>query len=57
MGVDPFRPRHRGGASYRNTQLPSSSFMEIVKASGGLDKLHMAFYQQGDLGNDKVWDI
>ncbi len=31
--------------------------MEIVKASGGLDKLHMAFYQQGDLGNDKVWDI
>ena len=31
--------------------------MEIVKASGGLDKLHMAFYQQGDLGNDKVWDM
>jgi len=31
--------------------------MEIVKASGGLDKLHMAFYQQGDLGSDKVWDI
>lgn len=31
--------------------------MEIVKAAGGLDKLHMAFYQQGDLGNDKVWDI
>ncbi len=31
--------------------------MEIVKAAGGLDKLHMAFYQQEDLGNDKVWDI
>lgn len=31
--------------------------MEILKASGGLDKLHMAFYQQGDLGSDKVWDI
>ena len=31
--------------------------MEIVKASGGLDKLHMAFYQQGDLDNDKLWDI
>ncbi len=31
--------------------------MEIVKAAGGLDKLHMAFYQQEDLGKDKVWDI
>lgn len=31
--------------------------MEIVKASGGLDKLHMAFYQQGDLNNDKLWDM
>ena len=31
--------------------------MEIVKASGGLDKLHMAFYQQEDLDNDKLWDI
>lgn len=30
--------------------------MEIVKSGGGLDKLHMAFYQQGDLQNDKVWD-
>lgn len=31
--------------------------MEILKASGGIDKLHMAFYQQGDLNGDKVWDI
>jgi hypothetical protein len=31
--------------------------MAILKASGGLDKLHFAFYQQGDLDNDKVWDI
>lgn len=31
--------------------------LEMVKAGGGLDKLHLAFYQQGDLGNDKVWDI
>jgi hypothetical protein len=31
--------------------------MAILKASGGIDKLHMAFYQQGDLKNDKVWDI
>ena len=31
--------------------------MAILKESGGLDRLHLAFYQQGDLGNDKVWDI
>ena len=31
--------------------------MAILKASGGLEKLHMAFYQQGDLKDDKVWDI
>ena len=31
--------------------------MEIVKESGGMDKLHMAFYQQGDLQSDKVWDM
>ena len=30
---------------------------EILKASGGLDRLHLAFYQQGDLNNDKQWDI
>jgi Protein of unknown function (DUF3500). len=31
--------------------------MEILKSSGGIDKLHMAFYQQEDLGSDKEWDI
>lgn len=31
--------------------------MEIVKEGGGVDKLHMAFYQQGDLQSDKVWDM
>jgi hypothetical protein len=31
--------------------------MDMVKAGGGFDKLHFAFYQEGDLGNDKVWDI
>lgn len=30
--------------------------MEILKATGGVEKLHMAFYQQGDLQSDKVWD-
>ncbi|MFO0817661.1 MAG: DUF3500 domain-containing protein [Pirellulales bacterium] len=30
---------------------------EILKTSGGLEKLHLAFYQQGDLNSDKMWDI
>jgi len=42
-------------APYR--QEDADEAMEILKASGGTDKLHMAFYQQGDLQNDKVWDI
>jgi hypothetical protein len=29
----------------------------ILKAGGGLDKLHLAFYQEGDLLDDKTWDI
>ncbi|MFY9253570.1 MAG: DUF3500 domain-containing protein [Fuerstiella sp.] len=31
--------------------------MEIVKESGGVEKLNMAFFQNGDLGSDKVWDV
>ncbi len=31
--------------------------MKIIDASGGIDQLRFAFYQQEDLGNDKVWDI
>lgn len=42
-------------APYRQEDV--DEVMEILKASGGIEKLHMAFYQQGDLGNDKVWDI
>lgn len=42
-------------APYRQEDVDEA--MEIVKAAGGLDKLHMAFYQQGDLQSDKVWDI
>ena len=30
--------------------------MAILKATGGVDKLHMAFYQQDDLQSDKIWD-
>jgi hypothetical protein len=29
----------------------------ILKANGGLDSLHLAFYQQEDLNDDRVWDI
>lgn len=42
-------------APYR--QEDAEEAMEIVKSTGGIDKLHMAFYQQGDLDNDKMWDI
>lgn len=31
--------------------------MEIVEAGGGMDKLQFAFYQTGDLNDDKVWDV
>lgn len=30
---------------------------EILKAGGGLEKLHLAFYQEGDLLEDREWDI
>jgi hypothetical protein len=42
-------------APYRQEDV--DEVFEIVKASGGIDKLHMAFYQQGDLMEDKEWDI
>ncbi len=31
--------------------------MNLIEAAGGIDQLRFAFYQQEDLGNDKVWDI
>jgi hypothetical protein len=42
-------------APYRQEDV--DEVMQILKNSGGLDKLHLAFYQQGDLESDKVWDI
>ena len=27
-----------------------------LKSFGGLDKCSLAFYQDGDIGDDKVWD-
>ena len=40
---------------YRKEDVDES--LSLLKSGGGLDKLHMAFYQAGDLGGDEVWDI
>ena len=42
-------------APYRKEDV--DEVMEILKASGGVDHLHMAFFQQEDVGGDKTWDI
>jgi hypothetical protein len=42
-------------APYRKEDV--DEVFEILKAAGGVDKLHMAFYQQEDLRDDKEWDI
>ena len=42
-------------APYRKEDV--EEVMAILKQGGGTDKLHMAFYKQGDLKNDKVWDV
>jgi hypothetical protein len=31
--------------------------MAVLKQGGGLDKLHIAFYSDKDLRNDKIWDV
>jgi hypothetical protein len=30
--------------------------MKYIKENGGLEKLHIAFYQEEDLGSDGIWD-
>ncbi len=42
-------------APYRESDVKEA--MKFIKQGGGLEKMNMAFYQQGDLKNDKVWDI
>ena len=42
-------------APYREEDV--DEVMAILKSSGGLDQLHMAFYQEEDLDSDKVWDM
>ena len=42
-------------APYRQEDV--DEVFEILKAAGGVAKLHMAFYQQEDLLEDREWDI
>jgi hypothetical protein len=42
-------------APYRPEDVDEA--MAVLKAGGGLDKLHMAFYKQGDINDDQMWDI
>jgi len=42
-------------APYREEDVNEA--LELEKAGGGLDALHMAFYSSADVGNDQVWDI
>ena len=42
-------------APYRKEDVDEA--LAVLKAEGGLEKLHAAFYQTGDLGNDHEWDI
>lgn len=42
-------------APYRQEDVDEA--LAILKSGGGLDQLKMAFYQEGDLEDDKVWDI
>ncbi len=31
--------------------------MAIIKETGGMDNMNLSFYQNGDVGGDKVWDV
>lgn len=42
-------------APYRQEDV--SEVMELLQANGGVESLHMAFYEQGDLNSDRLWDI
>jgi hypothetical protein len=42
-------------APYRKEDVDEA--MAILKQGGGLDQLRMAFYREGDLKKDQIWDI
>ncbi|MCH2207947.1 MAG: DUF3500 domain-containing protein [Lentisphaerales bacterium] len=41
-------------ASYRNSDVEEA--VKYLHMAGGLDSLHIAFYEEDDLGDDRVWD-
>jgi hypothetical protein len=42
-------------APYREEDVEEA--VALLKSGGGLDGLHMAFYESNDVGKDQVWDI
>lgn len=42
-------------APYREADVHEA--MHALKANGGLEKVHLSFYRNDDLGNDQEWDI
>lgn len=42
-------------APYREEDVKEA--MGCLKAGGGLDKMHLAFYKEQDIGSDEIWDI
>ena len=35
----------------------AAEVMEHIKAAGGIDRLRISFFKEGDIGNDGVWDM
>ena len=42
-------------APYRPEDVKEA--MGCLKAGGGLDQMHIAFYKEHDIGSDEIWDI
>lgn len=42
-------------APYRKEDINEA--LAVIKAGGGVKKLHMTFYESDDLGEDQVWDV
>ena len=42
-------------APYRKEDV--DEVVDVIKKTGGFESLSMAFYQQGDLEKDRIWDI
>jgi hypothetical protein len=46
---------HQLLAPYREADVKEA--LGCVTSGGGLERVHLAFYKQGDIGSDGVWDI